>query len=177
MDAIEAAARYEWMCGVLAGEGTSDFALSFPEIRQLADLFDEAERLRNQKQIDRDDCQTCLQTHLDALKLANHQRDTEAYSNKGNAERFQALINSFAKQETAFMANMQRMRDDFEYEIVGLKTERQRWFGKAEQRQIEINRLQEVLSNIAKVASGEDQVADDDTGGLAWIQQYIAESV
>ncbi|QOX78752.1 DUF551 domain-containing protein [Trichlorobacter lovleyi] len=45
IDAIEAAARWEWMCGILAGEGCSDFAGSFPEIRQLMDLKNEVARL------------------------------------------------------------------------------------------------------------------------------------
>lgn len=40
-DTIEAATRWEWMCGILAGEGASDFAQSFPEIRQLADLVEQ----------------------------------------------------------------------------------------------------------------------------------------
>ena len=40
-DAIEAAARWEWMCGILAGEGCSDFAESFPEIRQLLELYEQ----------------------------------------------------------------------------------------------------------------------------------------
>jgi hypothetical protein len=51
-DAIEAAARWEWMCGILAGEGCSDFAESFPEIRQLSDLMHEVERLRAMVELD-----------------------------------------------------------------------------------------------------------------------------
>jgi len=39
------------------------------------------------------------------------------------------------------------------------------------------DRLQAVVDKIAKVASGEDQVADDDTEGMIWIRQFIAESV
>jgi hypothetical protein len=45
-DAIEAAARWEWMCGILDGERCSDFAESFPEIRQLLDLVDENKRFK-----------------------------------------------------------------------------------------------------------------------------------
>lgn len=37
--------------------------------------------------------------------------------------------------------------------------------------------LNDMLEKIARVASGEDQVADDDTEGMRWIQQFIAESV
>ena len=37
--------------------------------------------------------------------------------------------------------------------------------------------LQMVVDKIARVVSGEDQVADDDTDGLIWIRQFIAESV
>lgn len=37
--------------------------------------------------------------------------------------------------------------------------------------------LQMVVEKIARVVSGEDQVADDDTEGLIWIRRFIAESV
>lgn len=36
---IMIAARWEWMCNLLDGQEVSDFALSFPEVRQLADLI------------------------------------------------------------------------------------------------------------------------------------------
>lgn len=39
------------------------------------------------------------------------------------------------------------------------------------------DKLQAVVDKIARVASGEDQVADDDTEGLIWIRRFIAESV
>jgi hypothetical protein len=35
------AARWEWMCDLLDGQEVSDFALSFPEVRQLADLIEQ----------------------------------------------------------------------------------------------------------------------------------------
>ena len=35
---IEIASRWEWICAILDGEEVSDFALSFPEVRQVADL-------------------------------------------------------------------------------------------------------------------------------------------
>jgi len=34
----EIAARWEWMCDLLEGKAVGEFALSFPEVRQLSDL-------------------------------------------------------------------------------------------------------------------------------------------
>ena len=40
-----------------------------------------------------------------------------------------------------------------------------------------IRRQKAVIEKISRVASGEDQVADDDTEGMEWIRRFIAESV
>lgn len=37
---IEIASRWESMCDLLDGQKVSDFMLSFPEVRQLADLIE-----------------------------------------------------------------------------------------------------------------------------------------
>lgn len=36
---IMIASRWQWMCELLAGKEVSDFALSFPEVRQLDDIM------------------------------------------------------------------------------------------------------------------------------------------
>ena len=35
----EIAARWEWLCDLLEGKAVSEFARSFPEVRQLSDLL------------------------------------------------------------------------------------------------------------------------------------------
>jgi len=37
---IEIAARWEAICAILDGENVSDFMLSFPEVRQIADIVE-----------------------------------------------------------------------------------------------------------------------------------------
>lgn len=44
----ELLARWEWMCCLLDGEEVSDFALSFPEVRKVADLIQELQYLRGE---------------------------------------------------------------------------------------------------------------------------------
>ncbi len=77
-DAIETASRWEWMRGILAGEGVSDFAESFPEIRQLIDLMDEAKRLRAMVVYDcrepgvcPDVCTMCISTKRGPARIAS----------------------------------------------------------------------------------------------------------
>lgn len=42
----------------------------------------------------------------------------------------------------------------------------------AQEKDAEVARLREALETVVSVASGERQVADDDTGGMAWIDRF-----
>lgn len=74
-DAIEAAARWEWMCGILTGEGCSDIAESFPEIRQLMDLVDENRRLKA-------DLDMLIERHQRMVSRADYDADISALEAK-----------------------------------------------------------------------------------------------
>ena len=72
----EIAARWEWMCDLLEGKTVSEFALSFPEVRQLSDLVQQnhqpSDTARGKK------CPNCVTGYfeyiLEACPVCGHER-------------------------------------------------------------------------------------------------------